>query len=167
MSNKFHKELDNALISLAKKQRNDVYPDRIKIDSEEALKNGSVKKVAFDVYTVDNDPYENLWVLENSADDGAYLVRTSDPKYASKESGDWSAVSDYNRENITLNYKNVPIARFSSKDFGFSPDDITTFKSALLDNAKEEKFLRDILKNESLSKREALGLTFPEFKKFL
>lgn len=158
-------EVDNVLASLAAKQKEKDYPSRIKF-SESSVEKGHFKKYAFDVYKVDNDPYEGLWMLQD-CDDGPHLVRTSEPKYAQESRGDWSAVSDYNRENITLVYKNVPIARFSSEEFGFNSSDAMTFKSALLEMAENDgEFVKGVLSGQPSGKREALSMTFPEFKKF-
>lgn len=163
--NTYQSEVDKALVSLASKRQERVAPSRIKFD-EDSVANGQFKKFAFDVYKVDNDPYESLWVLQEF-DDGPHLVRTGDPKYTREDKGDWSAVSDYGRENITLVYKNVPIARFSSKEFGFDPQEAMTFKSALLEMVESDgEFVKSVLLGQPSGKREALATTFPEFKKF-
>jgi len=159
-------EVDQALLSIAGNNKSREVPDRIAF-SEESVTNGCFKKVAFDVYRVDNDPYETLWILQDF-DDGQHLVRASIPEYSQEVHGEWCAVSDGERKNITLKYKNIPIARFSSDEFNFKPDEALTFKSAILDRAeKDDDFLKDIFKSQPSSKREALVSTFPEFKKFI
>lgn len=159
-------EIDAVLLKLAQKKQEDTLPNKIAF-SEEGVKSGLFKKEAFDVYTVDNDPYESLWLLHEDQE-GQHLVRASAPEYGVKEKGDWFAVSDYDRENVTLNYKNVPIARFSSKEFDFSPEDVITFKSALLDRVEADNdFVKSVLSSQPSAKREALVTTFPEFKKFI
>lgn len=163
--NSYQSEVDRALVSLASKRKEEEVPSRIKFH-EDAVTNGQFKKFAFDVYKVDNDPYESLWVLQEF-DDGPHLVRAGDPKYAKEDKGDWSAVSDYSRENVTLVYKNVPIARFSSEEFGFNPQEAMTFKSALLEMVESDgEFVKSVLSEQPSGKREALTMTFPEFKKF-
>jgi hypothetical protein len=134
--------------------------------SEALEENGSIKKVAFDVYKVADDPYHNLWAMEN-INGVPYLVRASDPQSEEKVFGDWTAITSNDRSNVTLAYKKVPIARFSSDKFGFSKDDVITFKSALLDNTKNENFIKDVLQEQPESKRLALMSEFPEFKKFI
>jgi hypothetical protein len=135
--------------------------------SEELLANGNFKKVAFDVYKVDDDPYSDLWVLQDVGGT-PYLVRASNPQYATKELGNWSATSDYEKSNVTLAYKDVPVARFSSDVYGFSSGDIITFKSALLERVQEdEDFVKDVLKSEPDKKRQALTDKFPELQKFI
>lgn len=164
--NSYLSEIDKALISLAEKKKVDENPNRIKF-TQSAVDRGVFKKYAFDVYKVDNDPYESLWTLEEFSD-GFHLVRASDPKVTREDKGDWGAVSDYNRENITLVYKNIPIARFSSKEYGFEPKDVITFKSALLERVESDNdFVKNVLSVQPSGKREALALTFPEFKKFI
>jgi len=132
-------------------------------------RSGAIRKVAFDVYRVDNDPYDGLWLVQD-VDGKPFLVRASDDPadYEERKDGNWSAVSNNNRDNITLSYNKFPIAAFSSEDYNFSIDDISTFKSALLDNIKnDETFVKDLLLEQPESKRQALVRAFPEFKKFV
>lgn len=159
-------EVDKALTSLNHKRIEDKNINKIAFNQSK-VEHGNFVKVAFDVYRVDNDPYNNLWVLQD-CDDGQFLIRTSDRHSGIEVNGEWSAVSDYDKENVTLNYKNVPIARFSSKEFGFNNSDILTFKQALLEKVKEDEFfIKDLLISQPLSKKDALTTTFPEFKKFI
>lgn len=156
-------EIDNLLKKLHKESSKDIrHKDYINITPDLLF-----KKVAFDLYRVDNDPYDGLWTIAD-VDGKSSLVRTGDPVFEQDSSGDWSAISDYDRENITLAYRNVPLARFSSSEFGFSKDDIMTFKSALLDRAsQDEEFMRHVFATQPKGKIEALSQTFPELKKFI
>lgn len=124
------------------------------------------KKVAFDLYKVDNDPYYDLWTTRTLDDGNTVLVRASNPTETKRDIGDWTAVSDYDRKNITLNYKNAPIARFADTDYSFDRDNIIEFKEALLEKvSKDSEFVLDILNEQPESKKTALLLTFPEFNK--
>jgi hypothetical protein len=135
--------------------------------SDALAENHTIKKLAFDLYQVDNDPYHSLWLKED-IDGKPYLVRTSDPSYSTKELGSWSAISDYEHRNVTLAYKNVPIARFSSEDHNFDPNDVGSFKKALLELTSQDiKFVKDILAEQPVEKRQALVSTFPELSKFI
>ncbi len=159
-------DVDQVLKSLASDSLEQIRPSRI-IFSQDKVKSGLFTKIAFDVYRVDNDPYKDLWILEES-EEGVHLVRASDSISDLEARGDWTAVSDYDRHNVTLNYKDVPIARFSSKEFNFSPEDIFTFKSALLSQAQEDtEFVKNVLAGQPSGKVEALVNSFPEFKKFI
>lgn len=159
-------EVDQVLLSIVDNSKKKNIPDRIAF-SEQSVIDGSFKKIAFDVYRVENDPYETLWLLQE-CDDGPHLVRASIPEYSQEVHGEWCAVSDSDKRNVTLKYKNIPIARFSSEEFNFQPDEVLTFKSAILERAeKDDAFLKDLLKSQPSSKREALVSTFPEFKKFI
>ncbi len=154
-------KIDEALINFFKKADTDksVLPF-----DERLVKTGHYKKVAFDLYRVDNDPYNNLWLLED-IDGKSHLVRASDPQYEIKEAGSWNAVSDFDKKNITLTYKKVPIVRFSSDEYGFNSDNIMTFKVALLERiTKDKSFLKDVILEQPSEKISALVETFPEFK---
>jgi hypothetical protein len=153
------KELDNILFDLYQKRIKDV-SKKNKISMDEAV---GLKKVAFDIYKIMNDQYNDLWRVEDG-----FLVRSSDPKYQVKEGGDWSAVSSYDGKIVTLAYKNVPVCNFSSEEYGFSTEDVFTFKSALLDEVSQNNdFLKNVFSSQARSKKEALTNVFPELKKFV
>jgi hypothetical protein len=164
---KYLANVDRILTEVLRSNSKDVGSKDKIIYSEELPAKGFFQKVAFDVYKVDNDPYSDLWVLQDVGGT-PYLVRASNPQYSTRELGDWSATSDYDKNNVTLAYKNVPVSRFSSKVYGFSPEDIITFKSALLESVSgDDNFVKDILKSEPEKKRESLASKFPELSKFI
>jgi hypothetical protein len=156
-------DLDSLLVSLLKKSSKSLADkSRIPMDGGHLI-----KKVAFDFYKVDNDPYSGLWKSEESPDDGKmYLVRASDPVYEKESSGDWSAISDYDKENITLAYKAVPIARLSNEDYGFDKESLFAFKEVLLEKvSSDDKFLREIISEQPTDKASAIYQSFPELNK--
>lgn len=168
MTEKFKVNFDEVLLSKLKSTVvvDDSCRDKIKF-STELLNAGAFKKVAFDVYRVDNDPYHDLWTLE-TFEDGLHLVRATEDISERKEAGDWSALSDDTKDNISLYYKNIPISRFSSKDYGFSSDDIILFKSTLIEKlSTDTNFVKEVLKEQSLNKRNAILEAAPELKKFI
>jgi len=154
-------ELDDVLINFFKNQSSDVsVKDKIPL-----TKNLKIKKVAFDMYKVMGDQYDDLWKVEE-IDGSNFLIRSSDPKYQTKEGGDWSASSNYDYNHVTLSYKNVPICGFSSDEYGFSGDDIFTFKSALLDVVSSDKeFIKKVVASQPSAKVEVIKNLFPEILK--
>lgn len=150
-------ELDKVLMELSKNRETDISKkDRIPV-----TKDLSFKKVAFDMYKVFGDQYNDLWQVESS-EDGDYLVRASDPRFQSKEGGSWSASSNYDGDSVTLSYKNVPICSFSSDDYGFSGEDVFTFKSALLDMASSDStFVKNLVDAQVEAKANAIRGLFP------
>ena len=148
-------DLDNTLIGLLKRKSNNL-KDKNQIKLSEA---SGFKKVAFDIF---KDHYNDLWRLEESNGE-QILVRSSDPKfeYTNGQEG-WSAACDYDRKNITLCYKDIPIQRFSSDEYEFE-NDVGIFKSALLESISEDSnFVKNILYSQPKSKLDALCQTFPE-----
>lgn len=121
-------------------------------------------KIAFDVYSIENDPYDSLWRLESNADDGKdYLVRMDNDLIAESKTGSWSATSNENGTSVTLTYQNVPLQRLSGKIFGFSKDDVGIFKKALLEKvSKDETFRGKILDMQSDERKVEIYKTFPE-----
>ena len=155
--------LDDMLIKFTKKQSSDLgVKDQIEITDSILF-----KKVAFDRFRVENDPYESLWAIQD-IDGKPHLVRASDPQFETRKNGSWEAISDYDKKNVTLSYKNIPITRFSSDEYGFSSGDISIFKSALIEKtSSDDSFLKELLSEQPVSKRDALVSTFPELKKFI
>jgi hypothetical protein len=163
---KYLANIDQALTNVIKRNSKRISDQDKLVYSRELESEGEIKKIAFDVYRVANDPYSDLWSLE-TIEGKQYLVRASDPQPSLEVNGDWTAISSHDKRDITLAYKKVPIARFSSDKYGFRKDDVFTFKSALLENTKDESFLRDVLMEQPESKRAALVSEFPEFKKII
>lgn len=164
---KYRTDVDGALRNIFKKTATSLKSANTIEYTNELITSKAIRKIAFDVYRVDNDPYKSLWLLEEH-EGKKYLVRASDPTFSSAAQGDWSAISDYEHKNVTLAYKDVPIARFSSEIYGFSPDDIGSFKTALLELAGEDQsFVQEILAEQPEDKRQALAFNFPELRKFI
>ena len=160
------RELDNILANLLQKQSSDLNDKH----SVELTKDIVLEKVAFDLVRITSspyNPYDGLWTLSES-DGKKFLVMASDPRFESSGSGDWSAISDYDCKNVTLAYKNIPIHRFSSNDFGFSNDSVSIFKSTLLEKtSSDNSFLKELLSEQPSTKRDSLVTTFPELKKYI
>jgi len=155
--------LDDILIKFTKKYSKD-FGIKDQIEVSDSI---SFKKVAFDRFKVDQDPYDGLWALED-IDGKPHLVRASNPQFEVRKVGDWEAISDFEKRNVTLSYKNIPITRFSSDEYGFSSNDISIFKSALIEKtSSDNSFVKELLKDQPQTKREALVSTFPELKKFI
>lgn len=163
---KYLANIDKVLLDVIKRNSKNT-GDKNKIAySKDLESSGDIKKVAFDVYRVANDPYKDLWNLE-SVDGQDYLVRASDPQPALESRGDWTAISSHDKRDVTLAYKKVPIARFSSDKYKFNKDELFTFKSALLENVKDSEFIKNVLMEQPESKRIALVSEFPELKKII
>ena len=161
------RELDKALLKLAEKNKPLHQRDRIKY-TEDII----IKKVAFDVYKIDNgqmmkDHYEGLWTLEEHGD-SKFLVRASDPKFESTSNNDWSVSSAYDSSNVVLAYRNIPVANFTPNDFGYDGESISLFKQAVLEKVtSDEEFTSDVISVQEKSKIAALKETFPELKKYI
>jgi hypothetical protein len=159
--------IDDAIINVLSPKIKSIGDIKSFAVSKELLDSGCLRKIAFDVYKVENDPYDGLWLLEDVGG-RQHLVRASNPEFEMTTQSEWSAVTDYDKENITLNYKNAPIARFSSSEYNYTKEEASTFKSALLDMIKnDELFVKDVLASQPHSKLEAITSTYPELKKFI
>ena len=152
--------LDKVLMELSNNSRPGISgKNRIKVTDELRL-----KKVAFDMVKVYGDEYDDLWWAE-STNDGVFLVRASNPEFQTKESSNWKAISDFSRQNITLSYRGVPIARFASSEYSFTPEDVGIFKEALLERAVgDNEFVKQVFASQSDAKKSAISSAFPELK---
>ena len=160
-------ELDKVLINLFRKQSSDVSDKNV----IKAAGQHSIRKVAFDMFKVVGDTYDDLWKME-SVNGEDFLVRCSDrpeyKEYREKEASLWTAVSNNSSDNVTLKYKNVPICTFSSEEYGFGTDDVTMFKSALIDVLNEDNgFIGKVIASQPKGKAEAINNVFPEIKKLI
>ncbi len=160
-------DIDGILNKVLKRNSVSLADKNVIIYSKQLEDEGLIKKLAFDVYRVDNDPYEGLWLLED-IEGVPHLVRASQPEIEQSKVGDWIVTSDQQKENVTLSYKSFPIARFSSVEYGFGKEDILTFKSAILDRISNDKtFVKEVLAEQAGENLEALVKTFPEIKTFI
>jgi len=155
-------ELDDILLKLSQdREKNPTNKNRIELTEDV-----KIKKVAFDMVRVYGDAYNDLWKVEQDGDK-KFLIRSSHPSYGIKEAGSWSAQSNYSSDAVTLAYKGVPICSFSSDEYGFSKDDVFTFKTALLDMAENDPlFVNKVVDAQLEAKASAIKQVFPDlFKK--
>jgi hypothetical protein len=141
----------------------DVVPDsgRIAYEPNKHL----FRKVAFDVFQLNSSPVESLWILEENENGEQYLVaQYEDGQTDTLEvKSHWEALADRKGENVTLMYKDTPIQRFASSDYGFAPDDVHIFQQSLVEllNSNPE-FVIKVLKNQPKEKLGILAQHFPE-----
>jgi hypothetical protein len=153
-------ELDyDKLVGFLNKKTEEKPTDKIAVS---AVRN-RMHKIAFDVYSIEDDPYDGLWKLE-SEDGKDYLVRidgeNSTPDL--KNSG-WSATSNESGNSITLAYRGVPVQRLSGKIFGFNKRDVGLFKQALVEKvANDETFKNKIIDMQTDERKAELVSAFPE-----
>jgi len=155
-------ELDNLLLKLSSDRTGDLK----NINKIRVTKDLKIKKIAFDVFKVYKDAYDGLWHMEEDSDGSKFLVRASNPVYDYNTSGSWSVSNDYDHSSVTVNYKNVPLCSFACNEFGVDSNNIDVFKKTLLEKVSSDNlFVKNILKEQSQAKLEALHLTFPELQK--
>ena len=122
-------------------------------------------KIAFDVFQMTGSPINSLWKLEDDEDGKQYLVALYEegdvePK---KVKSSWMALSDKAGKNITLFYKDMPIQRFASADYGFEQADAHLFQQTLLEKLSSDKdFLKKFLDNQPEERRNQILKAFPE-----
>lgn len=123
------------------------------------------RKVAFDVFQMNSSPVESLWVLEDGEDGQQFLAaRYSDEESETLEvKSHWAALADKEGKNVTLTYKDAPIQRFASSDYGFAKEDVHVFQQTLEHKlAFDQEFVKKLLDLQPDTKRQLLLEQFPE-----
>ena len=123
-------------------------------------------KIAFDVFQLNTSPVDSLWILENGDDGKQYLVAKYSDEEPAKEleaKSSWVALADTDSKNVTLLYKDKPIQRFASSDFGFTKDDVHIFQKTLVQKLSSDKsFVTKLIKSQPQETQEMLTMQFPE-----
>lgn len=137
---------------------NKFYPQKIDFEKNKHF----FTKVAFDVFQLNTVPIESLWILEQGEDGKQYLSATYIEDDHLEVKSDWSAISNKDSSIVVLCYKNFPIEKFSSKDYGFTPNDISIFQKTIVKKASTDKdFVNNIISNFSNDKKEEIIKQFP------
>lgn len=116
------------------------------------------KKVAFDVYKPVTGS-EQLWELRDGPDGKQYLFalyEEGEDIVAQASMKQWYAVPDAQGLNITLSFKQIPIARFASNECGFKPEEANAFAAFIEAKAMNQDFVKEMLKHLPEAKRNAL-----------
>jgi len=142
----------------------DVVPDTDKILYEP--NKHLFTKIAFDVFQLNNVPVKSYWTLEDGEDGKQYLVAQYGEEITQENlesKSHWLALVDREKKNVTLAYKNEPIQRFASSEYGFSEKDIHIFQRTLIEKLSSDKiFVDKLLKSQPEEKRKMLQKQFPE-----
>jgi len=124
------------------------------------------RKIAFDVFQLNNAPVQSLWILEEDEDGSQYLAAQYGDEQAEENievKSHWLALTDKKGENVTLVYKDAPIQRFASDEYGFSSEDVHIFQRTLIEKLSSDKaFVDKLLKSQSKERTEMLLKQFPE-----
>lgn len=144
----------------------DVTPDKGRIPYEP--NKHLFRKVAFDVFQLKSGPVDPIWILEESDDGESYLVAQyssdDDNKGLETKSSHWAALSDSEGVSVTLLYKNTPIRRFASSEFGFDKNDVHIFQEALVKKlASDPESVNKMLDELDYDRKSTLTNKFPEF----
>lgn len=125
---------------------------------------GLFTKVAFDVFQLNTSPAESLWKLEEDESGEQFLVAMYDDANAEiTVKSNWSTLPDKTAQNITLFYKDTPIQRFASKEFGFEPETAGIFQRTLVEKlSSDQEFRLKFLNSQSEEMRNQLLIKFPE-----
>ena len=96
-------------------------------------------KVAFDMFRLDGDSKEDLWMVQADDDGNEFLVRTYDlPEEGPvvKESS-WSVLMDKKGSTFTITYNDIPISKIASSDYKINTIDFNiSFPDFVLLNSK-------------------------------
>lgn len=142
-----------------------VVPDNTKIPYEP--NKHLFKKVAFDVFQMNTSPVESLWQLESAEDGTQYLVALYDEAESDgiEAKSEWKALADKEAKNVTLTYKNYPIQRFASEDYGFEQEDVHLFQRSLVEMLNsDQNAVSKMLRSQSKERIGIIAQHFPELQ---
>ena len=142
---------------------NKFYPSKLAFESNKHL----FTKIAFDVFQLNSSPVESLWILEEGEDGKQYLSATYSGDDDQKEAvGNWNALPNKESSLVILCYKNFPIHKFASSEFGFNKSDIQVFQKALMNKINsDQSFVQNIIDVQPKEKKDLLFEQFPELMK--
>lgn len=117
-------------------------------------------RVAFDLFKLDGDNKEDLWMVQADDDGKEFLVRTDrflEEDESKLVTSNWTVLLDKKASNLTILHKNIPITRLAMKDFGIKNEkDANVFSNVVFNKfATDKEFIEKFL---SELPPEALGL---------
>lgn len=147
--------------------------DWTKLNGDIVLKNNRISyaenkasftKIGFDVFQYNNSQIDSLWILEDGDDGKQYLVaQYEDAEQPLEVKSCWAALSDKDHKNVTLLYKDVPIQRFASSEYGFNENDILVFQKTLVQKLNsDQSFVKKLINSQPEEKKEFLLGHFSE-----
>lgn len=130
---------------------------------------GRIEKVAFDVVRfVDSQNIDDLWQIQ-SCDDGEYIVAMYDDDEALKAEASvnpsslWKVASSNATGQVSIFYKDHPLAHFNSSDFGIPKNEASLMNRYLPSKlASSPSFVRKTLGSLSDLQQSEIYSKFPE-----
>lgn len=117
-----------------------------KIVAKTALSTGKFAAIGFGLF---RDNEDSIWKLEAGDDGVEYIVKAEETSDSNKDKvveacGDWCAICDETKENVTLSHRGAPVYKFASQDFGFEPKEAKDFAKYIVNRTKEAEFVEKI-----------------------
>jgi len=109
-----------------------------------ALNSGKFAQIGFGMFReTDNN---SIWQVETGTDGVDYISRMVEKptEVIAESEGEWTAVADSEKENVTLAHKGTPICKFASKDYGFDASNIKRFARLVVVKAQNPEFIQKI-----------------------
>lgn len=122
-----------------------------------------LQKVAFDVVRfIDGQDIEGLWQIKQT-EGGEYIVAMYEDSLDAKVATDWSAYPDKTASNVSVFYKNTPVARISLAQLGIPVEDRSGMAAGLPRKlASNAKLVAGLLQQVPAEDRVQLLQTYPE-----
>jgi len=124
------------------------------------------KKAAADLFRKNDE--EGLWKIETAETGEEFFIRTEieDPEASfTKEASLWSVAADKGNKNITLAYKNIPLKRFASAEFGFTEGNVSAFCDRILASVADKEFKKHIFAELGPQTKKTVEIECPELFK--
>jgi len=112
-----------------------------KIPLKRAMASGKFAQVGINLFR--HQENNTIWQLQ-AGDDGEFIIRAEPVEeqhtVESSQDGEWTAICDSSKQNITLSHHKLPLCRFASKDFGFDAETAEQFQKYLIEQLESEGF---------------------------
>lgn len=112
-----------------------------KIPLKRAIASGKFAQVGINLFR--NQENNTIWQLQSS-DEGEFIIRAEPVEeqhtVESSKDGEWTAIADSSKQNVTLSHHNIPLCRFASSEFGFDAESIEDFQKYLVEQVGSQSF---------------------------
>lgn len=117
------------------------------------------QKVAFDVYKQNGS--DKLWELREE-NGQKFLVALYDNvenlvvESTENKPNSWVAIADSDKKNVTLSFKNTPVAKFASSEYNFTEQEADAFAKFVEKKAADASFISALVETMPEKKREVV-----------
>lgn len=127
--------------------------DRIPVKGNE----NRMVRVAFDLFRLDGNNREDLWVVQADDDGNEFLMRTynlPDEEDLIQKSSEWEVLLDKTGQNLTIAYKEIPVKRIAASEYNVKgKDEALLLREVILNKIASDESFQNLLLGNPLDKK--------------